>query len=176
MPYRLPDGRMLAPNKSFELNGFQYLSGVKKLSQSERSDLGIVWVDPEPAPAAPPPSTAQVTAHAESVIEQGVTINVTGITEPVHVQGRDKDTRNVQGLVTAAQLRLGSGDTTTLTDFRDGNNITHQLLPAQVVELWQKSAAYITVVYQASWSIKADDPIAQTFRDDPRWPDPDQTG
>jgi hypothetical protein len=119
----------------------------------------------------PAPTTDDVTAHAESLIEQGVVVNVTGIAEPIYVQGRDKDTRNVQGLVTAAQLRLASGDTTTLTAFRDGNNVTHQLTPAQVIEMWQLSAGYITAVYAASWSIKADDPIGDDFRDDARWPD-----
>jgi hypothetical protein len=131
--------------------------------------------DIAPAPPPPAPTTAEVTAYAEELIELGVTINVAGITAPIYVQGRGKDTRNVQGLVTAAQLRLAAGDTTTLTAFRDGNNVTHQLVPGQIVELWQKSSAYISLVYAASWSIKEDDPISAGFRADARWPNPDQT-
>lgn len=121
------------------------------------------------------PDKQDVTDYAEELIEVGVTINVTGIAAPVYVQGRDKDTRNVQGLVTAATLRLSSGDTTTLTDFRDGNNVTHQLVPAQVVEMWQKSAAYVSAVYAASWNIKDASSIASDFQTDARWPDTDQT-
>jgi len=172
MPYELPDGRKIAPNRSFVFDGVTYARGwLKTASAQELADLNITWVEPEPAPPSPPPSAAWVTQHAENLIEQGVVVNVTGITDPIYVQGRDKDTRNVQGLVTAAQLRLASGDTTTLTAFRDGNNVTHQLTPAQVIEMWQLSAGYITAVYAASWSIKADDPIADDFREDARWPD-----
>lgn len=123
----------------------------------------------------PGPDRQQVTDHAEHLIEQGVTLSITGVTEAVYVQGRDKDTRNVQGLVTAASLRLGAGDTTTLTPFRDGNNITHQLVPAQVIEMWQKSAAYVSAVYAASWAIK-DGTIAADFHSDARWPATDQSG
>lgn len=137
----------------------------------EEKRAGIeAWLNVPPAP-----DKQEVTDHAEELIEQGVTISVTGLAAPVYVQGRDKDTRNVQGLVTAATLRLSSGDTTTLTPFRDGNNVTHQLLPAQVVEMWQKSAAYVSAVYAASWAIKDDATISADFRSDVRWPNPDQT-
>lgn len=121
------------------------------------------------------PTNDDVTAYAEELIEDGVTIKITGLSEPVYVQGRDKDSRNVQGLVTAAQLRIGAGDTTTITEFRDGSNVMHDLTPPQVVELWQKSAAYVSAVYGASWAIKDGDTISADFRDDERWPDPDQT-
>lgn len=176
MPYLLPGGRKVAATSSFELDGNTYSRGWLKTSTvAERTALGITWVDPEPKPPAPPPTTDQVTVYAEQLIEAGVTINVSGNTEPVYVQGRDKDTRNVQGLVTAATLRISSGDTTTLTAFRDGNNVTHQLVPAQVVEMWQLSAAYVSAVYAASWAIKAEDPIAADFRSDLRWPNPDKS-
>ena len=182
MPYELPNGRLVAPNRSFVIDGVTFSRGwLKTASEAEKVALGISWVDPDPVVETPRPiTTDQVTAHAEHLIERGVVVNLTGITEPVYVQGRDKDTRNVQGLVTGAQLRLGAGDTTTLTDFRDGNNVTHQMTPMQVIEMWQKSAGYITAVYQASWAIKADDPIGDDFRDDERWPDdggvPDPVG
>jgi hypothetical protein len=135
---------------------------------------GEVTIINEDAPAFQP-TNGDVTAHAEKLIEAGVTISITGLAEPVYVQGRDKDSRNVQGLVTAAQLRLAAGDTATVTKFRDGNNVMHDLTPAQVIELWQKSAAYVSFVYAASWAIKDGGTIAQDFADDERWPNPDQT-
>jgi hypothetical protein len=120
--------------------------------------------------APPPPTNVAVTAEAERRIEGGVVVTVPGHTPTIYVQGRDKDTRNVQGLVTAAQLRLASGDTTTLTSFRDGNNVMHELTPAQVVALWQESAVYVTTVYNASWVIKAMAPIPADYADDSYWP------
>jgi hypothetical protein len=134
-------------------------------------EIGFVQVSGEwAAPPAPPPTNAAVTDEAERRIEDGVVVTVPGHTPTIYVQGRDKDTRNVQGLVTAAQLRLASGDTTTLTSFRDGNNVMHELTPAQVAALWQESAAYVTAVYHASWAIKAMDPIPADYADDSYWP------
>lgn len=135
----------------------------------------IVDLTPEEI-AARAPGKDVVTAYAEQLIDDGVTISITGLSEAVHVDGRDKDSRNVQGLVTAAQLRISAGDTTTVTTFRDGNNVMHDLTPLQVIELWQKSAAYVSAVYAASWAIKDDEgAISAHFRNDARWPNPDQT-
>lgn len=166
MLFTTPTGAKLFIDENSRPNGL-----TLPLNEDNRAAIQA-WLDAAYPRTADPD---EVTTYAEDLIEQGVTISVTGLASPIYVQGRDKDTRNVQGLVTAAQLRLASGDTTTLTAFRDGNNVTHQLTPAQVVEMWQTSAGYISAVYAASWSIKEDNPISAGFRSDPRWPAADQT-
>ena len=91
----------------------------------------------------------------------------------VHVTGRDEDTRNLTNLALAAQLRMAGGDTTTLTTFRDGDNVDHDLTPPQMLALWQQSAAYVEALYAASWTIKAMDPPPADVADDELWPEPE---
>lgn len=88
----------------------------------------------------------------------------------VHVTGRDEDARNLTNLALAAQLRMASGDTTTTTVFRDGQNIDHELTPPQMLALWQQSAAYVSALYAASWAIKAMEPLPADVTDDDLWP------
>jgi hypothetical protein len=57
-----------------------------------------------------------------------------------------------------------------LTTFRDGNNVDHELTPAEMLALWQGSAAYVDPLYTASWVIKTFDPIPADYADDARWP------
>lgn len=89
------------------------------------------------------------------------------------VTGRDEDARNLTNLAFSAQLRLATGDTITTTTFRDGNNVDHDLTPPQIITLWQASAAHVSALYQASWSIKAMDPIPADFRDNQYWAAPE---
>ena len=84
--------------------------------------------------------------------------------------GTDEDARTLTNLALAAQLRLASGDTETLTTFRDGANVDHQLTPSQILSLWEESAAYISALYEASWSLKAMDPISAGYATQQWWP------
>ncbi|PZU17794.1 MAG: hypothetical protein DI589_25590 [Shinella sp.] len=92
------------------------------------------------------------------------------VIDGVHVTGTDEDARNLTSLAMGAQLRLGMGDMTTLTTYRDGDNVDHQLTPSQIVAIWQASAGYVSALYTASWSLKAMTPIPADFADDGYWP------
>jgi hypothetical protein len=92
------------------------------------------------------------------------------VIDGVYVTGRDDDARNLTNLALGAQLRIASGDSTTETVFRDGNNSDHSLTPPQLLSLWQHSAAYVSALYAASWAIKAVVPIPADFKDDSYWP------
>lgn len=92
------------------------------------------------------------------------------VIDGVHVTGTDEDARNLTSLAMGAQLRLGMGDMTTLTTYRDGDNVDHQLTPSQIVAIWQASAGYVSALYAASWSLKAMTPIPADFADDGYWP------
>jgi phage tail sheath gpL-like len=107
---------------------------------------------------------AAVNAERDRRIVAGKTINGVAVT------GRDEDARNLTNLALVAQVRIASGDTATLTTFRDGNNTDHDLTPAEMLALWQGSAAYVSALYAASWVIKALDPIPADYDADARWP------
>lgn len=92
------------------------------------------------------------------------------VIDGVYVTGRDEDARNLTNLALAAQMRIASGDTATLTVFRDGDNVDHSLTPPQVLSLWHQSAAYVSALYEASWAIKAMDPLPDDVADDALWP------
>jgi len=49
MPYKLPDGRLLSPDRAFTFGNVQYPANWLRLStQEDRDALGIVWVEPDP--------------------------------------------------------------------------------------------------------------------------------
>lgn len=111
-------------------------------------------------------------ALVESVnVERQRRITVGKFIDGVHVTGSDEDARNLMSLSLGAQLRLATGDTETITTFRDGNNVDHDLAPAQLLSLWQQSAEYVSALYAASWALKAMESIPVDFASDAYWPD-----
>mgnify|MGYP000103150059 FL=1 len=49
MPYKLPDNRLLSPDRAFMHNSIHYPANWLRLStQEDRDALGIVWVQPDP--------------------------------------------------------------------------------------------------------------------------------
>lgn len=125
---------------------------------------------PPPPPVPEPPSTEDVNRERDRRVNLGSTFTVTGY-GPVRIAGDDTTIRNLQGLAFAAQLRLGQGDTTTLTPFRDEDNVIHQLAPAHILDLWSQGAAYVSAVFAAAWALK-DNPagIPSDYTSDTYWP------
>lgn len=126
------------------------------------------WTGATVVPYSPPPaavSGADVNAERTRRIISGKVI------DGVHVTGSDDDARNLMSLALGAQMRLAAGDTETVTTFRDGDNVDHQLTPAQLLSLWQQSAEYVSALYAASWALKEMEPIPADFASDGRWPD-----
>lgn len=112
---------------------------------------------------------AATAKHAAVNIERQRRIEAGTIINGVYVTGRDEDARSLTNLALAAQLRIGMGDTSTLTIYRDGENIDHDLTPPQMLALWQQSAEYVSALYAASWAIKAMDPLPEDVTDDALW-------
>lgn len=126
--------------------------------------------EPETPPTAAPVATAQmVNVERDRRIAAGVAVEITGY-GLVPLQGRLQDQTNMLGLATAANLRIAAGDIETVTKFRDAANVDHDLTPPQIVEMWSKGAAWISAVFEASWALKAADPIPLDFDDDVHWP------
>ena len=134
-------------------------------------DEGGVEVFEEDATLRPPKPVAREEVNVERSVRiaAGTEVVVAGLAEPVALQGRQQDLSNMLGLAMAAQLRIAQGDTQTQTTFRDRDNMDHVLVPAQVLELWQKGAAWVQTQYDASWALKAMDPIPADYADDVHW-------
>lgn len=127
-------------------------------------------VDPEIAPTTTPMvTTDMVNAERSRRIASGTQVDV-AYHGYVALQGRDEDKTNLQGLAFGATLRISGGDTTTLSKFRDAQNVDHFLTPPQLVEMWSLGSAWISSVFQASWDLKAMDPIPLDYTDDKYWP------
>jgi len=86
------------------------------------------------------------------------------------VQTREgRDFRNVQALVTLAQIRAANGVDDTVT-FRDADNVDRTLTPGEVVEMGLQVTAHVDAHYKAAWRLKDRDPIPKDFDADEHWP------
>lgn len=118
----------------------------------------VSLTDPgEPTPE-PVVTGEMINIYRDQLIEGGTSVDVVDYGQ-IPLQGRDKDQKNLLGLVQAAALRVGAGDVTTLTKFRDAMNVDHFLTPLQIIDMWSKGSAWISAVYDASWALKDMDPI-----------------
>ena len=113
---------------------------------------------------------AREARHAAINAERRRRIEADKMIDSVYVTGRDEDARNLTNLALAAQMRIGMGDTTTPTTYRDGDNVDHELTPPQMLALWRHSAEYVSALYAASWAIKAMEPLPDDVTDDGLWP------
>lgn len=86
------------------------------------------------------------------------------------VQGRDVDVRHLQGLGLGALARVASGDTATITVFRDAANVDHSLTPPQVIELVQRAFGVAEAIIKTSRAIKAMDPLPDDVTAGELWP------
>jgi hypothetical protein len=120
---------------------------------------------PRSAPklVSPEEASALVNRERQRRIEIGVDF------DGVWVTGSDKDILNLTNLALGAQLRVAMGDA-TLTVFRDGRNIDHELAPMQMLGLWQAASAHVSAIYAASWALKGMDPFPVDYQDDSYWP------
>lgn len=96
----------------------------------------------------PAPGSSDVNAERQRRIVDGKSFN------GIRVTGRDEDVRNLTNLALAAQIRIGGGDTTTLTTYRDGDNVDHDLTPPEILSLWEQASAYVSALYATSWAMK----------------------
>ena len=133
------------------------------------------WFDPRTVDDIYDEAQAYVRAFRDAVnvkrlkvITAGTDVDLTGY-GIVALQGRPEDQTSLQGLAFGAQLRLSAGDSTTLMGFMDRNNVPHQLAPAQMLELWQKGAAFVSAIYARSWAIKEMNPETTDPNDDALW-------
>jgi hypothetical protein len=103
-----------------------------------------------------------------AVMLAGTDVTVAGY-GTVALQGRPEDQISVQGLAFGAQLRIAMGAGEIPMDFLDRNNTIHQLLPAQLLDVWQQGATFLSAIYARSWAIKEMDPLTTDINDPALW-------
>ena len=108
-----------------------------------------------------------VSAERDRRISTGGTFAVTGAYIPM--LGGPADRENLKALADVAQMRISSGDTTTVTAYRDAHDVVHNLVPGQLIELYSGAVAYVQAVYEASWTLKDGVPVGDVA-DDVHWP------
>ena len=112
---------------------------------------------------------AKVNAERERRLIAGVTVNVSGYGD-IPLQGRDQDQINLLALKDTARDLAAAGVTTAVIPFRDADNVTHTLTPAQMIELANEGKTAASAIYQASWAIKARNDLATIdITDDQYW-------
>ena len=116
----------------------------------------------------PPASDADVNAERARRILEGRAFDIPGY-GLVAVEGREEDVRNLGALGTAALAQIGAANGTGVMQFRDADNLIHDLTWAQMFALWTASTEYVSALYAASWALK-DDGIPADFADDAYWP------
>ncbi|WP_320179665.1 DUF4376 domain-containing protein [Roseovarius pacificus] len=118
----------------------------------------------------PAPNSEQVDAERDRRIRAGMIANVAPHGD-IPVQGRPTDKDNLMGLATSAQLLIANGAGATITNFRDADNVIHDLTQPQVLDLWQQAAAYVSLCFQSAWALKdGSGGIPHDFTDDTYWP------
>lgn len=125
-------------------------------------------VDPI-ADTSTPPTSDDVNFERARRIEAGTDLTVPGLVETVALQMREQDEFNILGLAQMAQLRMASADTTAF-NFRDRENVVHSVLPSQMLALAIAAATFKSSIIEASWVIKALDPIPSDYAHNSRWP------
>lgn len=148
------------PEHAIAITEEQWLDFLRNPGARRWDGAAVVDYSPTPLPI----SGEAVNAERARRIVAGKVI------DGVYVTGRAEDARNLMSLAMVAQMRIAGGDTITTTVFRDGNNVDHDLTPSQILSIWQQSAAYVSALYDASWALKAMQPIPADFAGDGYWP------
>lgn len=120
-------------------------------------------------PPTRPVSEGDITRERSRRVAAGTVVTVEGYGE-VALQGRPEDQITLGNLAQVSLLRIQQGDTTTITKFRDRDNVDHSLTPPQIVDMWVKGTQWVSTVYEASWDVKDLDPIPLDYTDDKYWP------
>lgn len=115
---------------------------------------------------APAPTGAQVDAERERRIALPLEVTLSVGTITINMDAHAQ--RNIQGLASVGQYLVATSSSDT-TAFRDYDNTSHDLAPADLIGMGLQVAQRIQSVYAASWAIKAMDPIPADYADDGWW-------
>lgn len=116
---------------------------------------------------------AEMPLRAQAEMERRVALGhtaqtSTGKSVPLQMQ-TEADFRNLNGLVSAAQIKTGQGDTSPFF-YRGASNTSTELTPAEMIEVGLQALAHVDAHYQALWAIMDADPPPLNVSDDALWP------
>jgi hypothetical protein len=120
-----------------------------------------------PVPAAPPPTNLSVDAERDRRRNLPISIT-TSPTGAFQINMDDISQQNIAGLATAG-IVLNSAAPAQTTAFRDIANVTHNLLPSELVSMGLQVMAHIGALYAKSWALKAMSPIPVDYAADHYW-------
>jgi hypothetical protein len=90
------------------------------------------------------------------VASDGVTVVAPAVTGTI--QTRDQtlypDVANINGETTAALILQSQGVTSAAISFRDQQNVTHAMTPAQIIAMGIAVSSFISATYAAKWNIQ----------------------
>jgi hypothetical protein len=111
---------------------------------------------------------ADVNAERERRVLHGSTFSLTS-GKVIKLQGDDTTKTNLQALAFAASLRIARGEQDTTTLFRDADDFVHMLTQLELIELWSKSAEFVSNMFKAAWFLKDGPGIPEDYTDDKYW-------
>jgi hypothetical protein len=114
------------------------------------------------------PTPDGVLAYAAGVIREGTWFTVAGVGD-IRVSGADYVQKDLHALATAAQVLVGSGDTTTTLPFRDSTGVIYQLTGPQVLDLFMQGVTWVASRRQTAWALSVMDPIPQDYKNASYW-------
>lgn len=120
-----------------------------------------------PVPAPPPPTNVSIDAERDRRRSLAISVT-TSPTGTFQINMDDTSQQNIAGLATAG-IVLGNAAPTQATAFRDLANVTHNLLPSELVSMGLQVMAHIGALYAKSWALKAMSPIPADFTADHYW-------
>jgi hypothetical protein len=128
-----------------------------------------LWSDDGDIHAAPIPGEA-INAERDRRIEQGKTFALsTG--KQISLRGDNTTKENLQALAFAASMRVAQGQGAVITLFRDNTDYVYELTQLEIIELWSRSAEFVSKMFQAGWFIKDAPSIPKDYTDDKYWKD-----
>ncbi|QKV18707.1 hypothetical protein [Oricola thermophila] len=122
----------------------------------------------------PAPTAADVNSERDRRIAAGTTLTVAGYGS-IPITGTLRDQIALEALRSRAVKLADDGVTEPVMLLRDRDNVTHNLTPAQMVELVDAGMAWIEATMRVSWAMKdATAPfeagIPADYADDQYWP------
>lgn len=72
------------------------------------------------------------------------------------VQSRERDIRNINGIVTTALILKSNNVTSASLPFRDLDNNMHMMTPTEALQLGLAATSFVSNIYNISWAKKAE--------------------
>lgn len=119
---------------------------------SDNAAVQAIIDNHDPLPAMRADLLAQVAAKRIAVQQTGLSYAFPdGQTGAIQTRN-EQDTGIINGLVTAALVLQAQGVTEPALSFRDEQNTTHAMTPAQMIAMGMAASQFVSATYAAKWA------------------------